>query len=81
MRVVNEITLPNLKITIFNWNNKYLIKLEDGPFEQTFKLDELDILESDINKIFDSEFIDEAIKRFKDMANSLYKSMQRNDCL
>ncbi len=72
MRVVGEIEHPDCKITIFHWNNKYLIKLEMGPFEQTFKLNEFDISsETELRKIVDEDFIDEAMARFADMSRSL----------
>ncbi len=72
MRVVGEIEHPECKITIFHWNNKYLIKLEMGPFEQTFKLNEFDISsETELRKIVDEDFIDEAMARFADMSRSL----------
>ena len=39
-------------ITFFHWNNRYLIKLEAGPFEQTFKIQEYDLTsEEDLKKI------------------------------
>ena len=72
MRVVDEISHPECKITIFNWNNKYLIKLEAGPFEQTFKINEYDITsESDLKKILSEDFIQQSIARFADMSRSL----------
>jgi hypothetical protein len=72
MRVVGEIPHPECKITIFNWNNKYLIKLELGPFEQTFKIQEYDIAaEEDLKKIVDEDFIQQAMARFADMSRSL----------
>ncbi|PZR33757.1 MAG: hypothetical protein DI538_17615 [Azospira oryzae] len=72
MRVVKEIPHPECKITIFQWNNRYLIKLEVGPFEQTFKIDQTDLSsEEDLNKILSEEFIGEAIARFADMSRSL----------
>jgi hypothetical protein len=72
MRVVGEIEHPECKITIFHWNNKYLIKLEMGPFEQTFKLNEFDISsEADLKKILDEDFISKAMARFEDMSRSL----------
>lgn len=72
MRVVSEIIHPECKITIFHWNNKYLIKLEAGPFEQTFKIDEFDLsTEADLKKIVDNEFIQQAMARFADMSRSL----------
>ncbi len=80
MRVVGEIPHPHLKITIFNWNNRYLIKLEHGSFEQTYKVSELEIVsEEDVMKIVDSEFLLESVARFRDMAQSLGKSKERND--
>ena len=80
MRVVKEIAHPYLKITIFNWNNRYLIKLENGSFEQTFKVSELDIAsEEEVTKLVDTEFLKESEARFQDMAQSLLKSHQRNE--
>lgn len=80
MRVVGEIPHPNLKITIFSWNNRYLIKLEDAVIEQTFKVSAFDITsENDIYKILDTEFLDQALNRFGEMSKALAESMQRND--
>jgi len=80
MRVVGEIPHPKLKITIFNWNNRYLIKLEAGFFEQTFKISELDITsEEDLKKMVDTEFLQEAEARFDEMAQSMLKTQQRHD--
>jgi hypothetical protein len=80
MRVVGEIPHPQLKITIFSWNNRYLIKLEAGPFEQTFKVSEFDVTsEEDVKNMVDSEFLQEAEARFNDMAQSLLKSQHRNE--
>jgi hypothetical protein len=80
MRVVGEIPHPNLKITIFSWNNRYLIKLEDAVIEQTFKVSAFDITtENDIYKILDTEFLDQAVNRFGEMSKALAESMQRND--
>jgi hypothetical protein len=72
MRVVGEIPHPECKITIFHWNNRYLIKIEAGPFEQTFKVNDYDISsEADLNRIISPEFIGQAIARFSDMSRSL----------
>lgn len=75
MRVVKEIPNGNCKITVFSWNQKYLIKLEAGPFEQTFKVSELDVLEQELDEILNENFIAEAIKRFSDMGDSLKNAM------
>ena len=72
MRVIGEIPHPEVKITIFHWNNRYLIKLEAGPFEQTFKIEEYDLSsEDEVKGIVNEEFIQQSIIRFNDMAKSL----------
>ena len=61
MRVVREINHPECKITIFSWNNRYLIKLEQGPLEQTFKIPETDVLsDDDLLNMLDAEFLHQA---------------------
>ncbi|HEY5751299.1 MAG TPA: hypothetical protein VIU12_34795 [Chryseolinea sp.] len=78
MRVVGEIPHPECKITIFAWNNRYLIKLEQGLLEQTFKVNEYDVTsEAELYRIVDKAFLDEAIQRFADMGESLRQAMQR----
>lgn len=77
MRIVGEIPHPEIKITIFSWNNRYLIKLEAGWLEQTFKLQEYDVAsDEEVKKIVSNEFIQQAIVRFNDMAISLRDSLQ-----
>src|SRR6187455_2557154 len=78
MRVVGEIPHEVCKITLFSWNNRYLIKLELGLLEQTFKVNQFDIMsEADLYKIVDDSFIKEAINRFQDMDNSLQLAQER----
>jgi hypothetical protein len=72
MRVIKEIPHPDVKITIFYWNNKYLVKLEQGLLEQTFKISELDVTsDDDIQIMLDESFMQSALARFKDMQQSL----------
>lgn len=78
MRVVKEINHQACKITIFNWNGKYLIKLEQGDLEQTYKISEMDVIDvSDLDKLLDKEFISSAIERFKSMAISLARAEEK----
>ena len=77
MRVIGEIPHPDCKITIFHWNNRYLIKLEAGLLEQTFKVSEYDIAsEDDLKKILSEEFIQKALERFQGMYASLRSSLE-----
>lgn len=77
MRVIGEIPHPDCKITIFHWNNRYLIKLEQGPFEQTFKIQEFDLgSEEEIKQIVSEAFIQSALRRFEAMGESLQLAMR-----
>ena len=72
MRVVGEILHPDCQITFFHWTNKYLVKLEAGPFEQTFKIAEYELSsEADLKRIVNEDFIQQAMARFADMSRSL----------
>jgi len=77
MRIVGEIPHPELKITIFHWNNRYLIKLEAGLFEQTYKIHEYDVAsEEEVKKLVDEDFTASALKLFNGMAESLNHAMK-----
>lgn len=78
MRIVGEIPHSECKITLFQWNNRYIIKLEQGLFEQTFKINQFDIdNEQELQKILDNTFVKEALDRFHGMATSLREALQR----
>ncbi len=78
MRVVGEIPHRDCKITVFAWNNRYLIKLEQGLLEQTFKINEYDVSgEAELYKIIDESFIQEGLSRFMAMRTSLANAVQR----
>lgn len=71
MRVVKEFIQEEIRISIFSWNNKYIIKYELGPMEQTFKVSEMDVLEeSDLESFWSGEFFDKVKIRFIEMGNS-----------
>jgi hypothetical protein len=77
MRVIGEIPHPACKITLFQWNNRYLIKLEAGHLEQTYKVDQFSIAsEEELSNIVSDRFVSEAIERFNGMHNSLSKAME-----
>ena len=78
MRVIKDIPHPTGKITLFAWNNRYIIKIEQGYFEQTFKIDQFDFMnEEEVVKLVDAEFLHEAMLRFENMATSLTHARQR----
>ncbi len=78
MRVIKEIAHPSCKITLFAWNNRYIIKVERGFFEQTFKLNEYDLNhEQEVVQLVDEEFVSQCIARFEQMAASLAQAQHR----
>jgi len=82
MRVIAELPHPDCKITLFNMNQKYIVKFEQGTLEQSYKLSELDLSGGGANEIFqllDEEFMVTVIDRFKTMRtdfSSAYKRQQ-----
>jgi len=78
MRVIKEINHPACKITMYAWNNRYIIKLEHGLLEQTFKVNEFDVTsESEIENLVDNVFLQQAMERFGQMERSLREALQR----
>jgi hypothetical protein len=76
MRVVKEVTLGEIRVSIFSWNSKYIFKYELGPMEQTFKVSETDILEeSELAGFLEGEFLEEVQQRFKEMGESLLRKL------
>ncbi len=76
MRVVKELTLGEIRVSIFSWNSKYIFKYELGPMEQTFKVSETDILEeAELDGFLEGEFLEEVSQRFNEMGVSLLKKI------
>ena len=77
MRVLEEIPHDSYKITIFQWNGKYIIKVEQGMLEQSYKVDETEFFNTDdVKKLLNDTFLDAVQKRFRDMHMDLVASMQ-----
>jgi len=68
MRIIDSIPHPSMTISIFQINEKFIVKFEAGPMEQAFKFENADVkgLEN-LKKRITSEFIEEVRKRFNDM--------------
>lgn len=77
MRIIGEIPHPDCRISLFQWNNRYIIKLERGYLEQTYKIDQFDLSsEKDLQLIVNEVFINEAMSRFDAMDQSLRTSLE-----
>ncbi|WP_432713423.1 hypothetical protein [Pedobacter sp.] len=80
MRVLAELPHPECKITLFNMNQKYIVKFEQGSLEQSYKLSELDLTGGGANEIFamlDEEFIATVVARFKTMRTDFSAAYKR----
>jgi len=80
MRIIAELPHPECKISIFNMNQKYIIKFEQGSLEQSYKLSELDLSGGGVNEIFqiiDEQFIATVIERFESMRSDFKQAYDR----
>lgn len=68
MRVIGELPNDYCKISLFQWNEKYLVKFELGLYEQTFKIDEYEVADVDeLKSLISVDFIKKVMQRFDDM--------------
>lgn len=82
MRHVADIPHPAVKITLLAWNGKFLLKLEQGNLEQTYKVAELDLLtgsDAEVREVLDEEFLAAAVARFGAMRADLQAALVRHE--
>lgn len=79
MRIVGEVSHPEYKITLFHMNNRYSIKIENGQYEQTYKLRESANFQSvaDVKQIIDSAFLMRVQQHFKELNQTLSQALER----
>jgi hypothetical protein len=83
MRVIAELPHPLCKITIFSMNQKFIIKLEKGVYEQSYKVSEIDLTDGvdGVFKILDDEFMATAAERFQQMRADFGAAFNRYEAL
>lgn len=68
MRIIDSIPHPSMTISIFQMNDKYMVKFEAGPMEQVFKFRAEDVKGLDnLKKLMNEAFIETTRVRFNDM--------------
>jgi hypothetical protein len=68
MRIIDSIPHPSITISIFQMNDKFIVKFEAGPMEQAFKFDNAEVKGvENLKKLITTEFIEEVRKRFNEM--------------
>ena len=74
MRLIKTLFIEDIKITIFDFDLKYVIKFENYRLEQTFKLDKLEFSGlDDLERKINSDIIKSIKNRFSDMKSDLKK--------
>ena len=78
MRVIGEVPHNHYKITLFNWNGKFIIKIESGWLEQSYKVDEFDIMENELHSLLDETFLASVADRFRAMHADFQATLERH---
>lgn len=80
MRLIKDIPHERYKIQVFNYNGKYIVKIELGQFEQTFKIGETDVYGlEDIERMISPELLSNALKRFVEMRADWEKAFNQKN--
>lgn len=68
MRIIDSIPHPSISISIFQMNDKFIVKFEAGPMEQAFKFYTEEVKSVDnLKKIINDQFIETVRARFNEM--------------
>ncbi len=79
MRIIAELPHPDFKISILNMNDKFIIKIEQGPLEQNYKVAAAELTDG-VNSIFellDNDFLAGVNNRFAAMRNDFKSTYLR----
>lgn len=70
LRLVKDIPHEKYKIQLFQYNGKYILKIELGQFEQTYKIGETDVYGvEDLEKMITPQLLKNSLTRFVEMRN------------
>ncbi|MGZ3865414.1 MAG: hypothetical protein ACXVC6_06940 [Bacteroidia bacterium] len=68
MRIIDHIPHQSINISIFQMNDKYIVRFEAGPMEQAFKFEMSEVKSVEaLKKIITPEYIEDVRKRFNEM--------------
>ena len=82
MRLAATIPHDEVRISVFAWNDKFLVKFEKAGMEQTYKIAEMDIPGSgNLEKMIDDELIDTVLETFQKMGKAWKGAQERMDTL
>lgn len=82
MRYIKYIPHPAFRIGLYGWNGKFIVKIEVGSYEQTYKISEMDVAsEDEVTALLDEPFLRQVDDRFRQMHDDFMQSMARNEAL
>ena len=79
MRIIAELPHPDFKISILSMNQKFIVKIEQGTLEQTYKIPDMDLTEG-VNSVFellDEAFLKTVSARFVEMGKDFREAYYR----
>ncbi|AMR33328.1 hypothetical protein A0256_18835 [Mucilaginibacter sp. PAMC 26640] len=79
MRIIAELPHPEFKISILNMNQKFIVKIERGTLEQSYKIPEMDLTDG-VNSVFellDEDFLKTVSARFLEMGKDYKDAFYR----
>lgn len=80
MRYLQEIPHSHLRMALYAWNNKFIIKIEHGPYEQTYKISEMDVTTpEEALRLVDEPFLATVETRFRAMDADWQASQERHE--
>ncbi|TAE29043.1 MAG: hypothetical protein EAZ91_13575 [Cytophagales bacterium] len=80
MRYLHDIPNPQFKVGLYSWNNRYILKIEAGIYEQTYKIDQTDVINpDDLPTLLDERFTEQVAQRFTEMAHNWAETIERNE--
>ena len=75
MRLVKDIAHERYKIQIFQYNSKYILKIELGQFEQIFKIGETDVEGlNEVENMITHDLLKNSLTRFIEMRSDWEKA-------
>lgn len=82
VRVVADIPHPRYKIQVFLYNAKYMVKIELGQFEQTFKIAEADVAGlEEVKRMLTDELLKNSLDRFLSMRSDWEAAFKQKEQL
>jgi hypothetical protein len=76
MRTIQEFVSGGCRVTVFAWNNRYIIKIEKEWYEQVYKIPQYDLVsEQQIEDILCPSFMQDVMERFRQMEDSLTRTL------